>query len=117
MPSVFLGALLDFSMPFLLLGAILTTYRLFSHSTPSCPLSILPAAQKLLVGNVELELERSRPSRNILPGAAAGDVEIVKSEPGHAKNTRIQVFEAGAGTSGSGPFSPESELKTKPSGH
>ena len=74
MPSVFIGALLDFSMPFLLLGAILTTYRLFSHSTPSCPLSILPAAQKLLVGNVELELE---PKPNILPGAAAGAVEKV----------------------------------------
>ena len=43
----------------------------------SWPLSIIPAAQNLLVGDPGLEPDRSCPSRNILPGT----VEILSSEP------------------------------------
>ena len=40
-----------FLSPFMLFGALLTTYRPFSYSTLCWPLDIIPAAQSLLAGD------------------------------------------------------------------
>ena len=106
-------------MPFRVLGGLLTTCRPLSHSTPSWPLRIRPAAQNLLASDAELESEPELPESEHFARSRSWsrrDILIVAGSGfrrwGRAKVPGTQLFAAGAGATGGGPFSPAGLVRT-----